>query len=553
MNSEKYPGIRFIFYFGIALMSSAIPLSKFFMSFAQFILAGVFLWDGIDQDKIVRVYRERKIISGIFRIIPVTFLEVARNVFRKFRMFFNNRPAIVFSSILLLFVIGLLYTSDFNYAFKDLRTKLPLFLLPLFISTTEALNKKGFMNIMLVYVLAVAGGSFYSTYLWLTSSLTDTRDISPFISHIRFGLNVCLAIFTLWYFVYTEKNPSLKGILKEKIPYLLFMTWLVVFLFILKSSTGIMAFFITLVFLFLFYASRQQRRLIRFGIPVVALILILLIISYVAITVRDYYHVEPVKIQQLDKYTPRGIPYLHDTAMGVENGRYTGLYLCVPELKETWNKRSLINYDSLDHKGQQLRYTLIRYLSSRDLRKDEDGVNALSEKEVRYIEDGVANINDLKRFNPKTIIYQNILAFQEYKQDKDVVGFSVLERIELWKAAFAQIKMHPLFGIGTGDLKISFHKQLIIMNSPLQNAKEGLYSSHNQFLNIMVLFGIVGLIWFMFALIYPAVKTGGFKDYFFLTFFIIGLVSMLTDDTLKTQAGVTFFSFFYAFFLFGRK
>jgi hypothetical protein len=34
---------------------------------------------------------------------------------------------------------------------------------------------------------------------------------------------------------------------------------------------------------------------------------------------------------------------------------------------------------------------------------------------------------------------------------------------------------------------------------------------------------------------------------------IIASLSMMTEDTLESQMGVTFFTFFYCFFLFGRK
>jgi len=37
----------------------------------------------------------------------------------------------------------------------------------------------------------------------------------------------------------------------------------------------------------------------------------------------------------------------------------------------------------------------------------------------------------------------------------------------------------------------------------------------------------------------------------YLSFFIIAVISFLTEDTLETQAGVTFFAFFNSFFLLG--
>ncbi|MBU2650467.1 MAG: hypothetical protein KKA81_05995, partial [Bacteroidetes bacterium] len=70
---------------------------------------------------------------------------------------------------------------------------------------------------------------------------------------------------------------------------------------------------------------------------------------------------------------------------------------------------------------------------------------------------------------------------------------------------------------------------------------------------IWVGFGFIGFAWFIFALIYPAYKTRYFKDYLYSVFFIIIIFSMLTEDTIETQVGVTIFAFFSALLLFGRQ
>jgi len=36
-------------------------------------------------------------------------------------------------------------------------------------------------------------------------------------------------------------------------------------------------------------------------------------------------------------------------------------------------------------------------------------------------------------------------------------------------------------------------------------------------------------------------------------FFIIAIISMFGEDTLKFQSGVTYFAFFYSFFVFAQK
>ena len=74
--------------------------------------------------------------------------------------------------------------------------------------------------------------------------------------------------------------------------------------------------------------------------------------------------------------------------------------------------------------------------------------------------------------------------------------------------------------------------------------------SHNQYLSIAVAFGITGLLWFIFTLIYPLIRQARSGDYLYVFFIIISILSMVTEDTLETQAGVTFFALFTCIFLF---
>ncbi|MEZ5082341.1 MAG: hypothetical protein R2750_02635 [Bacteroidales bacterium] len=65
---------------------------------------------------------------------------------------------------------------------------------------------------------------------------------------------------------------------------------------------------------------------------------------------------------------------------------------------------------------------------------------------------------------------------------------------------------------------------------------------------IFVSFGSVGLIWFIFTIIYPGIKLNKFNTYHYLVFWIIITLSMMVEDTLETQMGVTLYAFFNAFF-----
>jgi len=72
---------------------------------------------------------------------------------------------------------------------------------------------------------------------------------------------------------------------------------------------------------------------------------------------------------------------------------------------------------------------------------------------------------------------------------------------------------------------------------------------HNQYLAITVAFGFIGLFVFLFYLFYPAIVLRKKLHYLYWPFFLIALLSFITEDTLETQSGVSFFIFFQTLFL----
>lgn len=538
--------VRFLYIFGLALMISAIPLSRYFMSLAQFILAGVFLWDGIDEQKIKTFARHNFRSLKIIFILPLILKEVFYNMIRRFKMFFSHIPALVFSSVLLLHVLGLFHTTDFGYAFHDLRTKLPLFLLPLFIATSRPLNTKTVHFLLIIYIAAVVAGTIHSMSIYFRQDIPDTREITPMIHHIRFSLNVSLASFiALYLFLRKDLYPG-----RIRFSFLVIMFWLIYYLFVLQSITGIITFIITAYFTLIIKIYQTRNKILRYSLLTSLIMIPVIFIAYLLLFFRAYTVPDPVDITRLEQRTQKGNLYLHDLKMGVEDGKHTGLYICYKELRPAWNERSDIPFDSLDNKNQEIRYTLIRYLSSKGYRKDADAIAKLTEQDIRHIENGVANVHYLKKFSINNRIRKILLAYQDYKRKGLPEGYSSMERIEILKASCNLIRSNFWTGTGTGDLKKAFRSEYRKMGSPLEHAKGGLQSSHNQFLNILVMFGIFGLMWFVIALLYPAVILKGFSDFLFRIFFIILIVSMFGDDTLKSQAGVTFAAFFYSFFLF---
>ena len=202
-------------------------------------------------------------------------------------------------------------------------------------------------------------------------------------------------------------------------------------------------------------------------------------------------------------------------------------------------------------KKQPVWYTLIRYLTSRGLKKDLDGVNALSGEEISAIEKGVASVVYTERFSLRGRIHELLMGYDTYRRTGDPTGFTLMQRLEFWKAAAGIIKENWLTGVGTGDLNEAFRIQYEKMGTKLDPKQR--WRAHNQYMTILLTFGVFGLAWFLFALFYPMIALRKFGDFFTLTLLLILLLSMTTEDTLESQARVTFIWFFYCFFLFARK
>src|SRR6056297_1216350 len=161
----------------------------------------------------------------------------------------------------------------------------------------------------LASVLAVLGA--------LPVEVTNFRDASLFVGHIRFSLMVVLSVFFLVYFVFHSqelcrtKNKDWSGFFK----WFLIVTalWLSAFLLLLKSLSGIVVFVVLLLFLAIKAVKLIPDRIIRFVIMVFVICIPLLIILYLGNAVNRFYTVEEVDMQNLDSLTLNGNPYVHQT------------------------------------------------------------------------------------------------------------------------------------------------------------------------------------------------------------------------------------------------
>jgi hypothetical protein len=501
---------------GIGLMAASLPASRFTMSVAGLLLFGNWLVEG--------------------------------NLVIKLKSFFNNTPALVFSCIFALHVLGLLFTSDFSYALKDLRTKVPLLVLPLIFTTMPALTSKQFRAIILVYVGAVVAASFVSSYFFFQQNYNDIREISPYISHIRLSLNVCMAlVFLLYYVRYPERSFNIPRWLP-----VLMMLWLTVFIYLLDSLTGIIIFLVLSLSLLIRFCLVLRQKWLKYSLLLVVVLTPLVMIFTAYSSMRNCIKPEIVDYSKLGKFTPRMNAYNHDsTNRQIVNGHYVWIYVSDVELEKEWIKRSTLPFKTPNAKGLVMCDVLIRYMTSLGYRKDQDGMRLMTDEDIRNVENGVTDIRLIHENALMRRLREVLFEYQNYVNTGDPSGHSVMMRLEYWKASLGIIRNHWLTGVGTGDMNQAFERQYDEMKSLLK--PEWRRRSHNQFLSVTVGFGIFGLLVFLFALIYPPIRMKKLFTYRFGLFFLVLMLSMLTEDTIESQDGVTFAAFFYAYLLFAAN
>jgi hypothetical protein len=520
MKMATHINVKGLYTVFLMLMVISLPFSTFGLSVAQFGLLGTWALEGI--------------LHGNFN--------------KTLSRLLSGKPALVLLSFYLLHLLGLLYTSDLEYALKDIRIKLPLLFLPVIFVTSEKLRSQSIDLLLGTYIASVLTATFISLGILFTREINDFRELSPFISHIRLSLNVCLAFFFVLHMAFRTSNP----VKLIRFTLIGLAIWFLVFLVMIESLTGLIIILSAAFFLALHSIFRLRRLILRLTSLAILFLIPLVLVLYLNNAARSFLIPDKKPLQNPDLYTSRGNPYTHDTVSYlIEHGRYIGVYICEEELRTEWEKRSEYDFDGEDDKTQELRVTLIRYLNSKNLRKDADGLNQLSQKDIRNIEMGIANIYYTRKLSLNSRLFKIFWEYQIIRKNINPGGHSLIQRFEYWQASFAIITNNLLFGVGTGDIKSAFSDHYEQTGSPLE--MQFRHRAHNQYLATTVTFGLVGLIIFLFSLFYPGIKLKKLLTYRYFVFWITLMISMLVEDTLETQMGVTLFAFFNTLLLFGSE
>ena len=344
-----------VYLFALGVLVCCLPLSRYILSLSQFLLALNWLAEGRFSEKISTLRKKPGVL--------------------------------IFISIILIYFAGVAWSANIPTALVKIKNNLPLVVLPLIMSTSAPLSRKSMIRLMQWFILAVSVAAaicLFVYYIHPGSTARDFRKISLFMPHIRFALLIIMAIFILLYhsFYLIPKEMRLQKVLQ-----IIIALTLAAFLFVLRSFAGIIILYITGTVFAIRVSMDSDKKWIRTLIVLFVITVFVSVVSFIIWMDIKNFHAPAVDQATLKKRTASGNLYEHSmTDKTLENGHYVNLYLCEPELKKEWNLRSSIPYDSADNKGQPVRNTLIRYLTSKGMFKDSAALSHLGD-------DGITDTN----------------------------------------------------------------------------------------------------------------------------------------------------------------
>lgn len=123
---------------------------------------------------------------------------------------------------------------------------------------------------------------------------------------------------------------------------------------------------------------------------------------------------------------------------------------------------------------------------------------------------------------------------ESVKRDKAKSVGSTKSRLILWENSFETIKKSPIIGFGIGDGKNELHQTLVAENEVFLDEKG--YNSHNQFLEVGLSLGLLGVILLLTILVLSLFGFGKFSLMSTL-FVLIVFINFGTESFMEKQSG----------------
>ncbi|MDG2343216.1 MAG: O-antigen ligase family protein [Flavobacteriales bacterium] len=451
---------------------------------------------------------------------------------------------IILSAAFFIEVIWMLKTEVLSEGIFELKTKLPMLFLPLIIGTSKALEKPDVKKI----IYSFYAGLFISSIMVFAADLNliptknnsgTFRDNSIFMSHIRYSALVSFGVLLL---------VHLRNKIKHKVYAVIMILWFLYILYILQSLTGILCLCLS-GFLYLsikIYCEGIKKRIktvLALGLPILGIVLYTLNIYYDYTIIKDNN-----SLSALTPTTKLGEKYIHDlNNLEIENGNYLWINIAPKEAEKTWNEISKVKFNDNDLRGQPIKYTLYRYLTSKGLKKDREGVMSLTPSDIKRIESGHTTHMNYNLFEKR--VRGVYFELTNYKNGQKSNNHSLTQRITFLEIASQILKEDFYLGKGTGGTKSAYRKYYLKEQKGLSHQNQ--LRAHNQFITQFINLGLIGFLLWIVSILYPVLIFKPKHNALYYSFLLIIFISFLADDMLERQAGVTIFTAFNALLLFG--
>lgn len=128
---------------------------------------------------------------------------------------------------------------------------------------------------------------------------------------------------------------------------------------------------------------------------------------------------------------------------------------------------------------------------------------------------------------------------------KEFVENDIKPRLDLWKSNIEVIENNPMIGFGTNaseDRRIQKYR-----DKNLKSAVEFKYNAHNQYVEILYYYGVIGLVLFLLHCFYLVNKIVRQKQWFLLVLYLSFLIHFISESILMRSLGIILYSFIVAF------
>jgi len=225
----------------------------------------------------------KKVIPYIIILIFVTWI-FEGNFLKKYRNLKENFSSfLIFISFFLVYIVGLIYTENFDYAFFDLEVKLSFLVFPLifFSGTYNFIDKKKFSELLIYFIFSCFLSSIISLIISTIQFINTNSTVWFFYVYANYfhhpsyiSMYVELSLAAISYLILNNliQNNKLRILL------LSISAWLLIYTILLSSKAGL--FGLILILIIVFYQIIIIQKKIINALKLIIGVMLLLLIGY---------------------------------------------------------------------------------------------------------------------------------------------------------------------------------------------------------------------------------------------------------------------------------